>query len=213
MFEEDIKNVLVSDMSIDISHLLMKTSSEEMSCYRTLAVSTITSFVNALKEQNQNKKIEKINEIASQIKTKNQCPVFLEFIDSLRHAFISFSKGGLSELFIYQENESWYPKIVLNKILDPNDIDNLKQTVHVYRGCDLSEYKNQKYGQSWTTSKQVAYEFAYQHYNAQPWFEKKNRVLLSGYIDKEHIYYSNQSKYEREIALNPTQLYNIKSYR
>jgi len=124
-----------------------------------------------------------------------------EVSDSLRHAFCSFAFGGLHQLFTRQENEVWYPSIVLDSELTPNDIENLPSTVVLYRGTDCREYESRKFRQSWTTSLQVAKDFAFKHYQNQPWFSEQDRVVLKTVYPKSGIYFSDQ-RCEFEVAIN-----------
>jgi len=132
-------------------------------------------------------------------------------LDSLRHAFSSFAYGGLHQLFTRQENEVWYPRIVLDEELKPNDIDKLPGEIILYRGTDFVELNSETYGQSWTTSKNVAHDFAFKHYANQPWFEESQRLILSAKISKEHVYYSNQSR-EFEVVVDTSKLADVRKY-
>lgn len=129
-------------------------------------------------------------------------------IDSLRHAFCSFAYNGLHQLYTRQENEDWYPKVLLNEILEPNDIETLDELVILYRGCGVSEYENADYGQAWSTSKEAANGFAFQHYASQPWFDKNKRVVLKGKYPKDKVLYSDQS-IEYEVVIQPEYLAEI----
>ncbi|TOF97028.1 hypothetical protein CGJ11_23165, partial [Vibrio parahaemolyticus] len=71
-----------------------------------------------------------------------------------------FAYNGLHQLYTRQENESWHPKVVLTDVLEPNDIDTLPEEVILYRGCGHTEFDNQEFGQSWTTSEDRAKDFA-----------------------------------------------------
>lgn len=113
-------------------------------------------------------------------------------IDPMRHAFDGFVYGGLHQLFARQENEAWYPKVCLTKELKPNDIATLDKIVEIYRGCSASEYVSKMYGQSWSTSKKVAEEFAYIHYQSQSWFNAEDRVVLQSTIPRSAVFYSKQ---------------------
>jgi hypothetical protein len=129
-------------------------------------------------------------------------------IDSLRHAFCSFAYNGLHQLYIRQENEVWYPKVVLNEILEPNDIETLDDPIILYRGCSVSEHENADYGQAWSTSKEQANYFAFQHYKYQPWFDKNKRVVLKAKCPKDKALYSHQS-FEYEVVIQPEYLTEI----
>jgi len=130
-------------------------------------------------------------------------------LDSLRHAFCSFAFGGLHQLFTRQENETWYPKIVLDEELKPNDIDTLPDNFTLYRGSDLAEFNSKIYGQSWTTNKDVAYDFAYKHYADQHWFEESQRTIFSAQFQKLHVYFSDQSC-EFEVVVDTSKLVDVR---
>jgi len=114
-------------------------------------------------------------------------------LDSLRHAFCSFSFNGLHQLFTRQENEVWYPKIILDEELKPNDIDTLPSNITLYRGTDITEFNTKNYGQSWTTCSKTAHDFAFKYYVGQPWFQGTERIVVKTKFPKEHVYFSNQS--------------------
>lgn len=59
----------------------------------------------------------------------------------------------------------------------------------------------QKYDQSWSTSKDVAEQFAYFHYQNQQWFNLQDRVVLQSKVPKTAIFYSKQ-ECEFEIVVN-----------
>jgi hypothetical protein len=98
---------------------------------------------------------------------------------------------------------------VLKSVLKPNDISVLSSSIDVYRGCDISEFNSKRYGQSWSTSIEVAKKFAYQHYNSQPWYKKEKRCVLKATIKKESVFFSRQNHYEKEIAVNIEKLSNV----
>ena len=129
-------------------------------------------------------------------------------INSLNHAFCSFALNGLHQLYIRQEKEVWYPKVVLNEILEPNDIETLDDPIILYRGCDVSEHENADYGQAWSTSKEKANYFAFEHYASQPWFDKNKRVVLKAKHPKDKALYSDQS-FEYEVVIQPEYLAEI----
>jgi len=132
--------------------------------------------------------------------------------DPLRHAFTTFAHGGLHDLFIGQENDDWYPRIVLVDILEPNDIDLLPTVVQVYRGCDISELTSLCFGQSWTTCKETARKFAFEYYMDRPWFRASNRTVLEARIARRHIFFSQQSR-EFEVSLDSGQLVGVATVR
>ncbi|WP_019581780.1 hypothetical protein [Pseudomonas mandelii] len=130
-------------------------------------------------------------------------------LDSLRHAFCSFAYNGLHQLFTCQENEAWYPKIILDEELKPNDINELPSVITLYRGTDIAEFNSRNYGQSWTTCKNLAHDFAFKHYAGQPWFKKSERIVLETKISKEYAYFSHQSC-EFEVAIDTSKITCVK---
>lgn len=123
-------------------------------------------------------------------------------LDSLRHAFVSFAFNGLHQLYTRQENEVWYPKVVLKDVLTPNDIDTLDDVFTIFRGCDVSEFATRRFGQSWSTSEKIALEFAFKHYESQDWFQKESRVVLRATYRKSDVLFSNQTDFgEFEVAV------------
>lgn len=199
---------LAERISFDLTWLENELSASEIVAYKPMLKSYISDLICCLEKNNPEKEILSHFELRAESIKDNQ---FYELIDSLRHAFTSFASGGLFDLYVYQSNESWYPKIVLNSELKPNDIAGLPSSIDIYRGCNISEFESNMYGQSWSTSKQVATEFAYQHYASQPWYEKEKRCLFKATIKKEDIFFSRQSHYEKEIAVNVAKLVHVKN--
>lgn len=130
-------------------------------------------------------------------------------LDSLHHAFCSYSDGGLHQLFTRQECEAWYPRVILDKVLTPNDITTLPADVFIYRGTSSNEILARKFGQSWTTCREVAHDFAFSHYVGQLWFERRKRVVLEAVIARDDVYFSDQSHCEREVVVNVQKLRNV----
>lgn len=130
-------------------------------------------------------------------------------MDSLRHAFGNYADGGLHQLFTRQECEGWYPKVVLDEVLNPNDIDTLPDKIRLYRGTSINEFRTKGYRQSWSTCDKVAHDFAFTHYAIEPWFDKNERVVLKAVISKDHVYFSDQSHCEREVVVNVRKLCNV----
>lgn len=206
MLYEDVMSVLRDDMLIDITHLFSKINSASMCPYSSDCFGCLARFVSSLNKVNAS---EAINDIAFQVSESVPNSEFKGFIDSMRHAFISFSKGGMRDLFEYQENQVWYPRILLKEVITPNDIHTLDSVITLYRGCDQSEYISKAFGQSWSTSEEVAREFAFTHYSSQNWFDSGSRCLLTAKIDRDHVYYSNQRKHEREVVVDTEKLRDL----
>ena len=152
---------------------------------------------------------KKINDIRGNAEDKYSYEQYM-FIDLIGHAFISFRRNGLLGLWINQENEVLYPRIIIRDILEPNDISKLENEMEIYRGCNIQEYNNKDYNQSWTTKKETAQNFAYQKYELQPWFKKEDRCILQAIIEKKYIYYAKQTDHECEVVVNSKGLKNIK---
>ncbi len=210
MFNKRTLSVLRDDMSFDIEDLMLKLYSRDMSRYIADSVDAIEDFVAALDCKDPKDSREKIVSVFTKHTKTAPNPEFKEFIDSMWHAFIFFSQGGMRSLFRHQENEAWYPKIQLKQIIVPNDIHDLDQVIYLYRGCDLSEHKNNKYGQSWSTSECIAREFAFIHYCSTAWFTKESRRILSAIIDKEHVLFSDQEAHEREVVVVAKKLRDVR---
>lgn len=194
-------------MSIDVDWLELELDSPELISSKNGVESFISELVGSINSKNPGQKIFKYFEVATPLneKTKNY-----EVFDSLRHVFSVFISGGLYDLYTHQSNEGWYPKIALDSELTPNDISDLPSSIEIYRGCDISEFTSNKYGQSWSTSIQIAKEFAYQYYAHQSWYKKENRCVLQVTIRKEVVFFSRQNHYEKEIAVNTRKLVNVK---
>jgi len=202
-------DLLSNEMCIDIEHLNEKVMSPNMIIHAPLindAIETLCSYIG-------NKTEEDVNKYCLSIMDKNKNELY-NTLDSIRMAFVTFISGGLKDLFVCQENEMWYPKIILRKVLEPNDISTLNQELIIYRGCDISEINLNQFGQSWSTSETVAKGFAFNHYSGQSWFKRDKRVIISAKCNKSDVLYSDQTESgEYEIAVNPHNLRNIQIKR
>jgi hypothetical protein len=117
--------------------------------------------------------------------------VAIQLFDALRNSFSCYAYNGIHQLYTRQENESWYPKIKLVERLEPNDIDSLDEMIKIYCGCDAGEFNNYSYGQAWTTSLDVASDFAFKHYQNQDWFKKENRIVVETIYPRDHLLFSD----------------------
>jgi len=198
---------LSENMSIDIEWLKHEFNSSKLISFKPMLELFVSNLVCSISDKSPNKQMLEHFESAT---SSNEETQVYEILDSLRHAFASFASGGLYDLYVYQSNELWYPKIILKSELKPNDISALPDFINIYRGCNVSEYNNKKYRQSWSTSINIARKFAYQHYDSQAWYEKEKRCVLSAVIKKDAVYFSNQSNSEKEIAVNTEKLSNVK---
>jgi len=132
-----------------------------------------------------------------------------EVLDSIRHAFNSFAEGGIKDLYYFQENECWYPKIVLRQVVDIAEIDQHSDLLTIYRGCSKNEFMTQNFGQSWSLKKSVAEGFAYTNYKYQPWFLMSDRLVIEAKITKIGVLLTRLSHHESEIIVNTSLLSNI----
>lgn len=128
-------------MSIDVDWLELELDSPELVSSKKGVEIFISKLIDTINSKNPEGKILKYFEDATPLneKTKNY-----EVFDSLRHAFSVFISGGLYDLYTHQSNEGWYPKIVLDSELTPNDISDLPSYIEIYRGCDISEFTSNK---------------------------------------------------------------------
>jgi hypothetical protein len=196
---------MAGDMGIDVDNLVEKIGEIESTRHKAEMCEMISGFHLALSSENAENEIQRLFLVYEHL---FEISDVYAVIDTLRHAFDGFAYGGLHQLYTRQENEAWYPKIVLNRKIEPNDIDSLSNPVAIYRGCNYGEYETKKYGQSWTTSIPIAQLFAYTHYEHQPWFDSRNRVVLKAEIPRSAIYYSNQEG-EFEVVVDIKHLAQI----
>lgn len=204
------KDFLSQNMSIDVDWLEDEFNSSDLAVSKQILEVFISNLVCSMSDENPKMRILEIFNAATPLdeRTENY-----EILDSLRHAFKVYACGGLRDLFIYQSNESWYPKIVLKSELRPNDISDLPSSIDIYRGCDNSEFNSKKYRQSWSTSIQVAEAFAYENYASQSWYEEGNRCLLRARIEKEDVFFSRQNDHEKEVVVDIKKLTNVQKVK
>ena len=201
------QKILSEQMCIDLEHLKEKIESSDISSHASLVCEVIETLCGYVGSKNDDEVNAYCISVMGKL-DKDSEPYFT--IDSIRMAFVRFISGGLKDLFVYQENEAWYPKIILNDILEPNDIESLDKELTIFRGCDLSEFESNQFGQSWTTSEKVAKDFAYVHYEGQDWFDLNKRVVVKAKYNKVDVFYSDQSEFgEYEIVVKPEKLYKI----
>ena len=207
MLNKSTIDILSKDMSIEVEEITSKLLESNLRQYKNEILNIIDQYASAVGALAAE---EKINEIYFQNKHLHTNLDVHEIIDSMRHAFISFSEGGLLDLFTYQENEGWYPKIILRKELCPNDKHTLPNPANVFRGCSKYEYEMMEFGQSWTTSLEIARLFAFSHYHGQPWFKFNDSVVVKAKIEKNGILYSKQFG-ESEIVVKQSYLKDIEN--
>lgn len=127
--------------------------------------------------------------------------------DTLRHAFVNFKEGGLLGLYQGREAENWYPKVIVKTYLgERNTVLDLNHVVTIFRGTSSDEFKSKQFSQSWTVDKSVALAFAFEHYECHMNYENTDRVILESEIERENIYYYDQSGTEKEVIINVEKL-------
>ncbi|MCB4749474.1 MAG: hypothetical protein LGB67_05325 [Sulfurovum sp.] len=206
--KKNIINFLKKEMCIDTNHLMDKLNSIKIIKYKESILSQIDCYIQIITHDYKNCK--KINKIYKKLENED----INKILDSIRHAMLAFCEGGICNLWVHQENQGWYPKIVITETIEPNDIDSLPNEVTIFRGCDISEKNSHKFGQAWSISPDCAQKFAYHHYINEDWFKHDKRIVVQAKIKKENIYYfSDQSdQYEKEVIVDQSKLFDIKIY-
>ncbi|MDQ6970866.1 MAG: hypothetical protein Q9M16_10185, partial [Mariprofundus sp.] len=137
MLSEKDKEFISRSMKIETKSIFDKFNEPEVSDHKEELEMAISVFLKAIYDQNESGAVHDmfscedspaeslINRYAYDLSDKFSKQAVKEVLDSLRHAFCSFAFGGLHQLYTRQENEAWYPKIVLDEELKPNDIDTL----------------------------------------------------------------------------------------
>lgn len=196
---------MANQMCIDVSSIESKFNEPFFPDFKEIAISVVSQYIKRIKEFESSSPVIKLDTCVDNaaesfirshycqlVETINDQDVMHVF-DALRHSFSCYAYNGLHQLYTRQENEAWHPKIWLFEVLEPNDIDTLEPIIKIYRGCDIAEYEKEQFGQAWTTSLNVARDFAYKHYRSQDWFKLSNRVVLETSYLRDELLYSNQS--------------------
>lgn len=225
MLSEHDKSFITDEMMIELSSIEDRLNELEIVNYKDDIELAISRFIEAIISQNESGNTRDIlsiedsyaemfiNDYASKLSDTMDSDVAKWTLDSLRHAFVSFAFNGLHQLYTRQENEVWYPKILLRKTLEPNDIDSLDEEFFIFRGCDKSELEFGNFGQSWSTDEKSAWEFAFEHYQLQDWFKIENRVVLRARHNKSDVLFSDQTEFgEYEIAVKIGSLTDVTRY-
>lgn len=213
MLSTEDQRFISQEMKILLDSIDFKVTGHALLPYREQFESAISFFIHSIRAQNkldytpsrnsfEDSPAEKeINKYSAELSKTLFEAEAVSVLDSLRHAFCSFAYNGLHQLFTRQENENWYPKVILDEELRPNDINKLPDIVVLYRGTDIAEFNSANYGQSWTTCKRIADAFAFKNYIGQSWFKNSERVVLETKISKKHAYFSDQSG-EFEVVID-----------
>ena len=214
---------MANEMKIDVSSIESKLNESFFTEFKSIAIEAIAKYIEVIKSLEASN-VERdlfscADNAAEEFIRSHYCDLAdtiegdsaLQIFDALRHSFSCYAYNGLHQLYTRQENESWHPKVRLTEILAPNDIDSLPPMVIIYRGCNISEDEKGLYGQAWTTSLQVAKDFAYQHYQNQGWFDSKNRIVLETIYSRKNLLFSHQSV-EFEVVIDTDKLENVRKY-
>jgi hypothetical protein len=206
MLTKNTEQLLIEKMCVDIDTITSKVETPELSEFKEDVINFINSATEVFAVATS---INDFNNLYHKYSYLHDNIMVNEVVDSIRHAYISFWEGGLLDLFTYQENEGWYPKIILKAKLEPNDIESLPDPLTIYRGCSSREFDEKKFGQSWSTSLEIAESFAFSHYQGQSWFNIEERIVLKATIEKKDIFFSKQLG-EFEVVVDSKMLKNIK---
>jgi hypothetical protein len=224
IFSEKIEKYLINDMSIcveDLTNKILTDVSESKSLFNEFLEFMIDlvipyEYKDELSHINNEKNRDFINENFIQFvenKGLPTCPSESKeyfILDNIRHAFINFKQGGLLSMYQGREAEGWYPKVKVSSFLGSiEDIHSLSTPIIIYRGTSKDEFNSNNFGQSWTLSKQIAFEFAFVHYMSQPEYKNTLRVILKREISKEFILYYTNDNIEGEIIVTPNKLKNV----
>lgn len=224
MFSDSGRDFMARNMKIVVESIESKLNEPIFAEFKAVAVTAIESYINVIKDLEgsggrQDLTCSQDNKAEESIRTHfceitdgmdHHSPIY-QALDALRHSFSCYAYDGLHQLYTRQENESWYPKIKLTEILEPNDIDLFPQNLTIYRGCDISEFENNSFGQAWSTSPRVAKEFAHVHYSNQEWFDENKRVVLEASCSREDVLFSDQS-IEYEVVVDVAKLHDVRKH-
>ena len=207
---EQASTILENQMCIDTGHLVGKIESAEIVPYSDHIYQAIEELCGFVERNESAETVKRYFGTITETINESEEPYFV--LDSLTMAFYRFISGGLRDLYTYQENEAWYPRIVLTKVLAPNDIDSLEEDFVIYRGCDRSELASCAFGQSWTTSRKVAKDFAFHHYSSQEWFSAEDRIILQALYRREKVLFSDQTQHgEFEVVVRTEAINDVQS--
>ncbi|KXO12452.1 hypothetical protein AKG98_3645 [Moritella sp. JT01] len=133
----------------------------------------------------------------------------VQVLDALRHSFNNFVTGGIKDLYHFQENEEWHPKLIINEVIDVEEIETEIDPINIYRGCSKEELISGCFEQSWSVEKSIAEEFAFENYKHQPWFSSSDRIVVRATIPKHGVFLTRLWHYEKELVVSTALLSNI----
>ena len=220
MFSLSDSEFIANYMKIDVTSIESKLNEPFMAEFKSLAVESVAKYIEVIKmfeasgierdllSFTDNEAEEFIRAHYCNLTDNIENDSVLQIFDSLRHSFSCYAYNGLHQLYVRQENETWHPKIRLTDELEPNDIHTLEPIIKIYRGCDIEEFDMGVYGQAWSTSLEVAQDFAYKHYRNQGWFVLKNRVVVKTSYSKNNLLFSCQS-IEFEVVVDTDKIEHV----
>jgi len=222
MFSLSEHYFMTNNMKIVVNSIEDKLNESFFLEFRPIAIEAISKYILEIKKFEASGGIRKvgIKNDAEKFICNYHCNVIAsitdltvyEVFDTLWDVFSLYACGGLIELYLRQKNESWYPKIILTEALIPNDINFLDDSFTIYRGCDIGEFDSKIFGQAWTTSLDVAKDFAYTHYLGQDWFNAENRIILeTEYSRNDVLFYSAKSS-EDEVVVKVDKLGYVRKH-
>ncbi|TLP36214.1 hypothetical protein [Arcobacter arenosus] len=133
-----------------------------------------------------------------------------ETLHILIRAFKIYKTGGLLELYLYNESESWEPLPKITKNLyhlmtesDKKTFNNLPDIVEIYRGTSIIESEGNilDFGQSWSLDIEKARYFAYELEQEED--KNLDRIVLKCEVFKSHIYAFSHHQSEELCIINP----------
>ncbi|MFW1531263.1 hypothetical protein ACEWAM_22355 [Vibrio parahaemolyticus] len=217
------KEFMAKEMRINVCSIESKLNEPFFSNFKMIAVDAIEKYIDAIKAfeaKGEDRDLYScVDNEAEELIRSHYCSLsdeiedeeVLQVFDALRHSFSCYAYNGLHQLYTRQENEAWHPKVTLIDRLEPNDINKLDSTIKIYRGCDVGEFDTNSYGQAWTTSLDVAKDFAFRHYQSQLWFKKEKRIVVETIYSRDHLLFSDQS-IEFEVVVDTKKLSNVKKH-
>lgn len=223
MFNDSDREFMTNNMKIVVASIESKLNEPYFSAFTQIAVNAISKYIEAIRNfeasgsrrdltcHQDNEAEEFIREYYCKLVEYIDDNDVIQILDALRYSFSCYAYNGLHQLYTRQENEHWHPKIKLTDVLSPNDIESLEEVLTIYRGCDITEFENNLFGQSWTTSLDVAKKFAFTHYRNQEWFNENSRVVLVATYSRNHVLFSNQS-IEYEVVVDMDKLLVVRKH-
>lgn len=201
MFGTPYNEFMANEMRINVCSIESKLNEPFFSKFKMIAVDAIEKYIDAIKAFEAKGKARDlysfVDNEAEEFIRSHYCSLsdaiedeeVLQVFDALRHSFSCYAYNGLHQLYTRQENEAWHPKITLVERLEPNNINELDSMIKIYRGCDVGELDCNSYEQAWTTSLAVAKDFAFRHYQNQPWFKEEKRIVVVTIYSRDHLFF------------------------